>query len=74
MAKNEICEIHNLPFFCELVEILKKFQNWHIGDENLILVYFEVFFSKNTFSCCLRQKTIFAIFAMLIQLLGTRLI
>ena len=64
MVKNEICEIRNLPFFRELVEILKKFQNWHIGDEKLTAVYFQAFFSKITFSCCLWKKTKFAIFAI----------
>ena len=33
MAKNEICEIRNVPIFLEQVEI---FQNWHIGDKKLI--------------------------------------
>ena len=64
MAKNEICEICNLPFFCEPFEIFKKFQNWIIRDEKLIGVYFKAFFSKMTFTCCLWRKTKFAKFAI----------
>ena len=36
MAKNEIREIRNVPIFREPDEIFEKFQNWHIGIENII--------------------------------------